>query len=111
MSADFARIVCRWARIMWRRRYVSWLDVVAYDFEKLAKLHCVQTVPRLTHSGASTLTIQSYYECLPCFHDLFTRGFKLSKGRVKTSEVASILSVDTLSLPYRYYVLSDTVKY
>ncbi len=64
-----------------------------------------------TASGASTLTIQSTYECLPCFHDLFTRGFKLSKGRVKTSEVASILSVDTLSLPYRYYVLSDTVKY
>ena len=32
------------------RRYVSLLEVVAYDFEKLAKLHCVQTVPRLTHS-------------------------------------------------------------
>ena len=52
---------------------------------KLDKLHCVQSVPRLTHSGASTLTIQSSYECLPCFHDLFT----LSKGRGKTREVAN----------------------
>ena len=60
-----------------------------HDFVKLDKLHCVQSVPRLTQSGASTLTIQSSYECLPCFHDLFTLGFKLSKGRGKARDLVA----------------------
>ena len=37
----------------------------AYAFDKLAKLHCLQPVPRITH-GTSTLPTQStYYERLP----------------------------------------------
>ena len=60
MPADFARIVCRWARIVWKNTCFLVIGG-AYAFEKLAKLHCV---PRLTH-GTSRLTTQSTYERLP----------------------------------------------
>ena len=60
LSADFARIVCRWVRIMWKKTCFL-VRGGAYAFDKLAKLHCV---PRLTH-GTSTLTTQSTYERLP----------------------------------------------
>ena len=63
LSADFARIVYRWVRIMWKKTCFL-VRGGAYAFEKLAKLHCVQPVPRLIH-GTSTLTTQSTYDRLP----------------------------------------------
>ena len=60
LSADFARIFCRWVRIMWKKTCFL-VRCGAYAFEKLAKVHCV---PRLTN-GTSTLTTQSTYERLP----------------------------------------------
>ena len=68
LSADFARVVCRWVRIMWKKTCFL-VRGGAYVFEKLAKLHCVR---RLTH-GTSTLTMQSTYEWLPVA-SLRTRG-------------------------------------
>ena len=56
LSADFAIIVCRWMRTMWKKtRFL--VRGGAYAFEKLAKLPCV---PRPTHC-TSTLTTQSTY--------------------------------------------------
>ena len=63
LSADFARIVCRWVRIMWKKTCFL-VRGGAYAFEKLAILHCIQPVPRITH-GTSTLTTQGTYERLP----------------------------------------------
>ena len=60
---DFTRIVCRLVRIMWKKTCFL-VRGGAYAFEKLAKLHCVQPVPRLIH-GTSTLTTQSTSERLP----------------------------------------------
>ena len=62
LSADFARIECRWVHFMWKKTGFL-VRGGAYAFEKLAKLHCIQPVPRLIH-GTSTLTTQSTYERL-----------------------------------------------
>ena len=83
---------------------------MVYYFEKLTKVHCVQSIPRLTHSGAST-HIAHVYECLPYFHDLFTPGSPNTVERPGKSPAIRILSADILSLPYRYDDVSDTVKY
>ena len=55
--------------------------------------------------------IAHVYECLPYFHDLFTRGSPNTVERPGKFPAIRILSADILSLPYRYDVVSDTVKY
>ena len=63
MPTDFARIVCRWVRIMWKKTCFL-VRCGAYAFEKLAKLHCVPEYLASPY-GTSTLTTQSTYERLP----------------------------------------------